>query len=346
MARNQTVFSELTVAQAIGNCDLSEIKNVNKLAIFQYGVEDRQRSLKDPASKTELIKTGKKIRKWLIEKKHIDNIKVSWTGMKSDSNNDSVAQDILILNNNMRVSVKENAQLFQNPSPVKVFEKWPKGLFDKSRDGDWFLKIANRELDNYFEACNGYKLTGFNSVSQYYSNVAQTNRKKFTTYVANLHEQNNPQVLNAYKNFVNQVSLKSAVIFNKNLELTYPSIKNGIYSAQELQKLFSFFFKLDPDKHIICGTENTNSFAILVDDILTWEKKYSIVKIEARPRNVGQAEVIIDFTFLNKVTNYDFTYSIQCQIRWSHGKFCGNPESKLYRFNSWSYNDLAWGEKL
>ena len=348
VAREQTVFSELTVAKAVGNCDISSIKNVDTDSIRKYQPEYTKRKTSDPQSERELIKAGKKIRDWLISEKKLSDIKVIWTGMETGLDHGPVARDLLIDNTNIRISVKENAQLFQNHSPVKVFDKWSRGLFDSSRDGDWFLTVASKELNDYYQACGGQSLTGHKTVEDYYENVTGTDssgkkrRKKLTNHVKNLHDQNNSEALQAYKKLCIKVSEASANIFNKNLEKTFPTIKTGNFKAEDFIQLFSFFFKLDENEHILCGTEDNSGFAVLIHNLVNWEKKFSITNIKAKPLDAGQPEVLITFSFLDKILNTSFDYSIQCQVRWSHGKFCGNPESKLYRYNSWSYKNLAW----
>ncbi len=348
MAREQTVFSELTVAMAIGDCDISSIINIDSESIKKYQTESIKREKAKSDSEIELIKSGKKIREWLINQKNISEIKVIWTGMETGLDHGPVARDLLINNTDIRISVKENAQLFQNPSPVKVFDKWSRGLFDKSRDEDWFVKVASKELNEYYQVCGGFELTGQKTVEDYYKNITGSDqngtkrRKLLTNHVASLHDQSRKDVLEAYKKLCVKVSESSAAIFNNNLEKHFPDIKTGSLKAEKISQLFSFFFKLDGNEHILCGTENNKGFAVLINDLATWEKRFLITDIKAKPLDAGQPEVLITFSFQDEKTKNKFDYSIQCQVRWSHGKFCGNPESKLYRYNSWSYTNLAW----
>jgi hypothetical protein len=73
VARDQTVFSELTVASAIGSCDISSIKNVDQDSIRKYQTESIKRQNNDRQSVVELVKSGKKIREWLQNVKHLSN---------------------------------------------------------------------------------------------------------------------------------------------------------------------------------------------------------------------------------------------------------------------------------
>jgi hypothetical protein len=360
MSRDQTVFSELAVAYGINNNSLKGIQGLNQDSLEKYERERIRRknssnqNLKD--SEKYLNKAGEKIKAWLIDSKNINDIKLKWSANSAPGTGDTVAQDLIIVNTNTRISVKENAELFQNPSPAQVFEFWPKGIpFTRARSKDWFIAIASKELDDYFSACDGVKITGQTTVSDYYKktrgkvtiNGEEVKRRKhFTNHVSKLHEQNDSDALNAYQLFCNAVSKESAKVFNKNFENTFTKKKNGFYDINELTNLISVFFKMDNKEHILAGTEENNPFAVIVSDIDSWKQQFSIVDISAKSRQAGQPEVLIEFFFKDNLSGVDHIYSIQSQIRWSHGKFCGNPEGKLYRFGGWKYTELPWCKSL
>lgn len=360
MSRDQTVFSELAVACGINNGTLEGIKGLDQDAVQKYKREQANRRNSSNAllknSEKKLNEAGQKIRTWLIKNERINNVKLEWSANSAPETGDTVAQDLIIVNTSTRVSVKENAELFQNPSPVQVFEFWPKGQpFTRARSEDWFIAVAQQELNAYFNACNGKQITGQATAYDYYKNVKGNitingkevkKRKKFTQHVAGLHEQNITAVLDAYQKFCDSVGKESAKIFNQNFRNNFSKKTNGFYDIDELTNLISVFFKLDSHRHILAGTEENNPFAVAVMDINTWKKQFSVVNIAASHRKAGQPEVIIEFSFKNNLTGHDYVYKIQSQIRWSHGKFCGNPESKLYRFGGWKYSELPWVEVL
>jgi hypothetical protein len=350
MARAQTVFSELCVAKAISGGGLRNIKNVSRESVSQFEAELKRRLSKDQQSINELTVAGNKVKDWLSTNSRTNEFQVVWAGMDKSNDHGPVAIDLLIEKPKTRISVKENAQLFQNPSPVKVFQNWPKGNFNASRDGDWFIEVAKTEINDYFQACGGLKITGFRTVTEYYKNVTGKDsnglkkRKKFTEHVTSLHERKLQNVIDSYQTMCRKVSNESARIFNENMGPILDPANGKISSNETLRKLFSFYFKLDNEKYLLCGTENNQAFAVVVDDLETWESKFSIVNIQAKAMGIGQAETLLTFTFCNKTNQKPFEYSIKAEIRWSHGKFCGNPESKLYKHKSWSYKDLPWAE--
>ena len=60
--------------------------------------------------------------------------------------------------------------------------------------------------------------------------------------------------------------------------------------------------------------------------------------------NVINYNVLLECLFYDKKTKLEFMVELRIEIRWSHGKFCGNPEAKIYK--QWSYNSLPWAVNL
>ena len=323
--------------------DWSRIKNVDQESKSLYQEELHRRLDSDKRSVEELQRTGSKLKKWLSARNTPSNFVVTWTGKEKLKDYGAVGHDLIIDALDLRISVKENAQLFQNPSPFKVFEKWPKGVFEQSRDSDWFIHTALEELNNYYLKCSGVKFSGFKDITSYYQNVGgKGERKKFSTYVAQLHSSSNAAVLSAYDQLCRKVSDRSAEIFNSNITASLTGGNKQLSKNKTLAKLFAFYFRLDSNRYTLCGTENSTSFAVEVSDLKNWEENFEIVGVKAQGLTRGQPEVLLNFEFLDKKSQNKFSRKIRSEVRWSHGKFCGNPEAKLYKHDSWSYSELPW----
>lgn len=347
MPRPQTVFSELHVALAIVNRDWSRVSGVDSESKSLYEQELARRLATDKASIEQLEQTGKRIKAWIQSTKSVENLAVTWTGKDKLQEYGSVGHDLLIDQLSLRISVKENAHLFQNPSPFKVFERWPKGVFEQSRDSDWFIHTALDELNTYYQKCGGPKFSGYKDVATYYQNVnGKTERKKFSTHVAGLHESAKVEVMSSYDSLCRKVSNRSAEIFNTNIANLLTPSNRQISKNSVLAKLFAFYFRLDASSYTLCGTENAKSFAVEVIDLKKWEARFEIVDVQAQGLLRGQPEVLISFNFLDKENNKKFSRKIRSEVRWSHGKFCGNPEGKLYKHEGWVYAELPWAKSV
>lgn len=347
MARNQTVFSELVVALSIigANYDdlksLNKIKNVDVSAARQYQEELAKRMSKRQHRSVELLHgAGKLIKEWL-DRRSVSYGGVSWTGAGRQGSIDSVAKDIEIQDINWRVSVKEDANVFINGSPERIIDQISRGDFvTGGRNTDWFRKIASKELNDYYVACDGPSVTTAASVDDFYRSVPRLERKKFGAYVAELHAANTPAALSAYALLCEKVSVESANIFNKNMALFVKSKK----SKQGLHNAFHLFFRINGVRYILAGVDKRRSFAVMLPSSEEWGKRYDFVGIHASPRKAGQPEILLEFSFKDKDSKQFFNQVARLEIRWSHGKFCGNPECKVYK--TWANDALPWCEPI
>ncbi len=181
MSRDQTIYSELAVAIAINGGSIDGVINIDKESKSAYRRElsRRSKSVLGKAKTKSLIFAGKLISDHLA-KKGIAKPVVKWTGTEKLAAGSSVAKDILISNANLRISVKENADVYINGSPERVFQKVPHGLFDQPiRGDDWFFTTAQIELDCYFLACGGNRIKGCKNTCDFYSLIDRKQRKVF-----------------------------------------------------------------------------------------------------------------------------------------------------------------------
>ena len=88
--------------------------------------------------------------------------------------------------------------------------------------------------------------------------------------------------------------------------------------------------------YVLAGMDHKNRMALRIPDLTSWKKDWELQAVTATPAlDKGQSEVNIAFEFKNKSTKSQIELPFHIEIRWSHGKFCGNPESKLYKEFSW-----------
>ena len=339
MARSQTVFSEIYVAMAIANTRLpQDIISVNEgdIDVYQKELTKRMDSKSSLIKNKALFEAGKILRKHILES-GISNFKIKWSGDNHLSGIESVAKDLEIDPINWRVSVKENADVFINSSATTVFIDLPQGKFgQRVRGEDWFLKVAPDEFQEYYLSCNGNNVAGYATIAEYYQYVKGKDRKDFSQYVATLHSKKSKKVLKSYQELCDKVSVESANIFN----LNFQKFTNETGNKNPLVPIFHFFFKINGISYYLIGSEKNKPFVVSLPPSSKWVKKYKFLNIEAISRKAGQPEVDLNFSFKNKETGETYNIPLKIEIRWSHGKFCGNPEAKVYK--QWSYTDLPW----
>lgn len=340
--REQTIFSELTVGLFIVDSikgetiDFTKIENVknNHKEIYLKNLKEELKTSEGKKRFNALKETGIAIQQFL-QKNKIESNTIKWIG--AEKNYDTVSADFQI--SNFRISIKENSNISKNASPSTIFEYITKGFQGQSGIGeDWFIKTAYKELNDYYILCKKELdiQDEYPSIDSYYQNANRVYKKEFARKVSTLHnkkEQYNEKIVELYKKFCNQVSNQTALIFNKNIE----TLKQ---QKQSMQPILKYFFNLDAVPYIIAGTENKKPFAVLLESVNEWQKKYSLIDVCAKPINSGQPEILLNFLFKERNKNEKYEISLKIEIRWSHGKFCGNPEAKIHKKNS--YENLPW----
>lgn len=342
MAREQTIYSELALGLGVlgfSAADVAELKKIENVEKSDVGVYESEHSKKAEAGEKMAI-AGRGIRTFVMGS-GTPTIELKWTGGEKIGSMENAAKDLEIKGfAPIRISVKESSNILINGSPVRVFELLPLGDFERGRGGDWYQYVAKAELDAYFQACGGKAFSGFDTVEEYYKNVKSAKRKPFSNHVSDLHKANDPYACAAYRKLCEAVSERSAEIFNRNMAAT----KANKNSAKRMELIFHHFFRINGVRYILAGTDGGEPFAVTLDDSRTWGSKYEFNDIVAFPKEAGQPEVVLKFFFKDKKTNKEFTLDLKAEVRWSHGKFRGNPESKLYK--QWKFKEVPWAERI
>ena len=159
--------------------------------------------------------------------------------------------------------------------------------------------------------------------------------ERFTNHITPYYN-SNTTAQQLYRELCSNVAEKSANIFNRNINQLF-STSGG---RNSIKNFCENCFRINSTQYILAGMDCRQQFAVEVPNSTTWNDSYDIKGIEASPRlEKGQPEVGIIIILKSKNGDiYNFTFRIE--IRWSHGKLCGNPEGKLYK--EFAYRNLPW----
>jgi hypothetical protein len=110
------------------------------------------------------------------------------------------------------------------------------------------------------------------------------------------------------------------------------SSKNSI-----IDKIIKDLFRLDSVEYVVAGVSEGKEFAVRVPSIDDFKQEWEIRSIKAEPDlSRKQSVVNIFITYRNKQNkSVEYVNKFHVEIRWSHGKFCGSPEAKLYKDFKW-----------
>ena len=258
-------------------------------------------------------------------------VQANWLG--DDKSNAIASKDIELITipkGAFYLSVKLNSNMLWNMAPQKALNDfWFSNIRDSSRNKDYYLEIASKELQDYFEECDGPRFTGYPRVEKYYE--SRSDKKAFSTHCSSITQKGKPT--DAYQALCRKVSKTAAKTLTENIHIL------GLEPSHLILPMWAIF-RLNNFSYTLVGMDHNSALCMQVPAAAKWENDYEICSIEAKDGLAKQPQVDISFTIRNKRTKEEYTFEVFIEIRWSHGKFCGNPEGKIQkRFN---YAHLPW----
>ncbi len=136
-----------------------------------------------------------------------------------------------------------------------------------------------------------------------------------------------------YVSFCCEVAERSAAIFNSALQQSLASsIKNSV-----IENLIRRFFRLGDVEYVLCGLSKRDDFGITIPNITAWRRAWRFKHLTAQP-DLTRGQSVVDFVMVveEQAARKEYPFPFHSEIRWSHGKFAGNPEAKLYKDFSWT----------
>lgn len=338
MARNQTIYSELTVLKAMTGIHL-ESEPAYALYWSRYQEEHIKRNETAKGRKTEktLTLAGEAIRLFFEGKGlTLNSSNVRWTGNEKEMS--ASANDISVClygTHEFKISVKEKSDVMKNSSPGKLFEHSLKGrVYGSEKHPNWFGEVAPVEQEELFSAINEAAELGLNSSKDLYA-LKKEDRKKVLAPL-----EKNVAVKEAYVKMCKRVTEATCERFNKEAE------EFGVSKDSIHETVFFDLMRMEHNDCIVCGLEKSGSkpLAVVFPSISEWKRDYKIAEMVLVPGNHAQPVVYLKFKVLNKESKSIHEVVFRIEIRWSHGKFCGNPEAKVYR--TFMFAELPWVKNL
>jgi hypothetical protein len=258
-----------------------------------------------------------------------------WAGPQQQAATTSGAKDLFIPSLNMPISVKNDSNVVLNASPHNLFRSLPQGKSPASRAEHWFLEKDPQGYQQFYEFARGLFPGNLpHTAEEFETQISRSARDEFQDFVTKkLTGQNQRNLTTLYATMCRTVAQNSATEFNTHLDELPSNERSAVYESVMRQ-----FFRLDAVPYLLVGLDKGKGFAVQIPDLTAWKRQWRVESIEAVPDlNRGQSVVKIAVSTANKPRKTEFfDFGFRVEIRWSHGKFCGNPEGKLYKSFPWT----------
>ncbi len=264
--------------------------------------------------------------------KRTNIVTVRWEGPQQQASSVPIPVDIIAAN--IPISVKADSNLVGNLAPPILFDSVPHGTSAPARSENWYVTVAHDTYQSLYQlACTLGSIKLPSSVVDYHQTIKGKGRKRLAVAIRNLSPADHKEFNRLYVSFCHEVAERSALAFSNTLQhsLSGP-IKNSV-----TENVVQHFFRLGDVGYVLCGFNKKDDFGVMVPNLTAWRRSWRFKRLIAQPDFTrGQSVVKFEMVVEEKSTHKEHCFQFHSQIRWSHGKFAGNPEAKLYKDFSWT----------
>lgn len=253
---------------------------------------------------------------------------VRWEGPNREARTSSVARDLFAASTS--ISVKDNSDVIRNPSPHNLFIALPKGEGNETNSQNWYSQVALQEYQSAYECARELWWP------QLPRSVVDYDNREFTGDLTwdrkalgkRIGRSVDVRFRRKYEELCHAVARESAVQFNSHLNHSLSTGKR----TSVIESILRFFFRIDVQEYLFCGIEKSTAFGVLIPGLNDWKRQWKFLSLNA-VEDLTRGQPVVDFILRmeNQTSKSKIEHTFHAEVRWSHGKFCGNPEAKLYK---------------
>lgn len=239
---------------------------------------------------------------------------IEWKGGHRDPGDTSVPSDLRV-DHVYLVSCKYLSKVLHNASPWALFAHHLVGARVRRNEGDWFDAVATREHQELYRLVR----------QRYGADLGLPEAvRSLNTAQRRLLRRRIPRDWDdgcqaAYAALVEQASLESTRRWEE-----------GLGTARDREMMLWRLLRLAPAPYFVLGTSAAGSLRLRVDTPWDFAGAHKVHRLDLRPGTGGQATVEWSAAVTARATGEDRSVRGHVEVRWSHGRFGGPPEAKVY----------------
>lgn len=239
---------------------------------------------------------------------------VEWKGAHRPPGDEVIPADLRI-DHVYLVSCKYMSKITLNSSPTRLFDHLL--LQNGVRNLNWFAECAQSEFQEFYEAackCTDLALVGLPDDVRSLSRPQQKLLKNALSSRILPADAQEP-----WKRLCTAVSFESARRWTEQLQ----------NQKSQLMLLWRML-RISAATYFMLGSDKANSLRLRIDSNWDWSQQFELVGFTVEPASVGQPQVNWVAHVHDRDAQADVTIEGHVEIRWSHGRFVGVPEAKVY----------------
>jgi hypothetical protein len=235
---------------------------------------------------------------------------IEWRGDQRQPGDEPVPADLRI-DHVYLISCKYLSKIVTNASPSGVFDRLLAGGHGV-RSPNWYADVAPEAYESLYQATRRH-LGG--DLPEYEAELTPDERAMIAQslkgpWPADLRD--------AAGDFSAAVAQASAARWESAL------------AAADLERVVWRLLRIGGAPYFVLGASPRGALRLRVGTAWDWRQHFRLLAFDVRPRVSGQPEVEWDVTVQHKRTRRTSSVAGHVEIRWSHGRFGGAPEAKVY----------------
>lgn len=254
---------------------------------------------------------------------------VEWSGSHRSTWVSDIPRDLTV-DDVYFIQAKYDSRCVLNTSPANLVDELL-AEDDSSTRGSWYEEVALNELAAYYAHVRrrmpeqrgnllaaGADATGDVGLPEDVRDLDRTRRQALRTFLGSAPA--DPATDAAYAELCAAVSSETARRWQRRLRNASP--------ARRTQMLFRML-RIAGGPYWLLGTKGSRPVQLSVIDTRTWREHFELRRFDVSAGRAGQPQVQWRAVVRDVRTDEQTPIEGHCEIRWSHGKFSGNPECKV-----------------
>jgi hypothetical protein len=237
---------------------------------------------------------------------------VEWKGPHRPPGDDVVPADLRI-DHVYQVSCKYLSRITVNAGPARLFDRSLVG--EERTSGDWFATVAPAEYQMLYAAVR--ERVGPGGLPDH---VTDLDRDQRTVLKAELRGRAWPEELKApWHHLCEAVAVRSAQRWNDSLG-----------DRRRRLRMLWRLVRIGDAPYFVLGADGRSHLRLRIGSTWDWVQAFELRAFEVVPRAAGQPEVGWRAVIHDRAADRERVVQGHVEIRWSHGRFQGSPEAKVY----------------
>jgi len=237
---------------------------------------------------------------------------VEWKGPHRPPGDDVIPADLRV-DHVYLVSCKYLSKVLLNPGPPRLFDRLLLG--EERSSVNWFAVTAPTEFQAFYQAARS--ATGLLGLP---ADVIGLTSEQQLALKAALRARILPTSLQMeWRALCQTVAAES----ERRWRAAMPSRRSQL-------RLLWRLLRISTASYFVLGTDRSSHLRLRVDSAWDWMQAYSLNDFVVSARSVGQAEVAWHAAVRKRDDGLNLTIDGHVEVRWSHGRFNGFPEAKVY----------------